>query len=112
MVAPVDMTSGRLGNAVGATAERPVVDVVMRHPVTGVAFDGFQLPYWAEVRDLVTRGARAFEKLPALGWDVAIAEDGPILIETNWQFGAPDANYDRGFAVEFRRLFSEVARSA
>lgn len=83
LVAPVDMTSGRLGNAVGATAERPVVDVVMRHPETSVAFDGFQLPKWAEVRDLVTRGARAFAKLPALGWDVAIAEDGPILIETN-----------------------------
>jgi hypothetical protein len=111
LAVPVDMTTGRLGNAVGSTAGQPVVDVVMRHPETNVAFDGFQLPWWAEVRDLVTRGARAFERLPALGWDVAIAEDGPLLMETNWEFGAPDRIYDRGFAVEFRRLFPEVARS-
>ena len=83
--------------------------MVPRHPETNVAFDGFQLPWWAELRDLVTRGARAFAKLPALGWDVAIAEDGPILIETNWQFGAPDRCRDCGFAVELRRRFAEVA---
>jgi hypothetical protein len=111
LVAPVDVASGRLGNAVGATAERPVFDVVRRHPVTGVAFDGFQLPWWAEVRDLVTRGARAFHRLPALGWDVAIAEDGPMLMETSWQFSAPDGSHDRGFAAEFTRLFAEVART-
>jgi hypothetical protein len=109
LMAPVDASSGRLGNAVGPTAAPPVVDVVMRHPLTNVAFDGFQLPWWAEVRDLVTRGARAFAKLPALGWDVAIAEDGPMLIEANWQFGAPDLFRDRGLALELRRLFDGIA---
>jgi hypothetical protein len=53
------------------------------HPDTGVAFEGYQLPHWDAVKDLVIRAALSLPDLRTLCWDVAIAEDGPLLVEAN-----------------------------
>ena len=58
-----------------------------RHPVTGVCFEGYVLPFWEEVTRLVVNAHRAISSVPAIGWDVAILPDGPILVEgnDNWE---------------------------
>lgn len=62
-----------------------------KHPVTGVVFDGYQLPHWPEVIDLVTRAHRCIIGLQSIGWDVAITPNGPVLIEgnDNWEIANP-----------------------
>ena len=61
--------------------------VYERHPVTGVCFEGYALPFWEEVTRLVADAHRSIPSVPAIGWDVAILPDGPILIEgnDNWE---------------------------
>lgn len=59
---------------------------VTQHPSTGFQFAGVQLPFWEEVKRLVVAGARALLPLHALGWDVAITSEGPLLVEANHDY--------------------------
>ena len=54
-----------------------------QHPVTGTVFEGYQLPYFDEVKELVCSAARLVPSLRLIGWDIAITENGPLLIEGN-----------------------------
>ncbi|MDQ3289709.1 MAG: hexapeptide transferase [Bacteroidota bacterium] len=57
------------------------------HPVTGVAIVGFQIPFWKECLQLVTKAALMIPENRSIGWDIAITNDGPILIEGNHNWG-------------------------
>lgn len=54
------------------------------HPDTHLPFAGFRIPFYQEAADLVLRAHRE-ECAPmfAIGWDIAITEEGPILVEAN-----------------------------
>lgn len=41
------------------------------------------MPHWPEVRDLALRAAAAFPWVRFVGWDIAISEGGPVLVEGN-----------------------------
>lgn len=51
--------------------------------VTGIAFDGYPIPFWDEVKAMVLEAALVNEDVKLIGWDVAIATDGPLVIEAN-----------------------------
>ncbi len=53
------------------------------HPDTGVVARGFQIPYWPELLEMISRAAAIVPQVGYVGWDVAIGEDGPVLIEGN-----------------------------
>lgn len=53
------------------------------HPDTGFVARGFKVPYWQEILDLTSRAAAVVPEVGYVGWDVAIAENGPVLIEGN-----------------------------
>ncbi len=63
----------------------PAMDKAMnrfeRHPSTGVVFKGFQIPRWEEVKAMVYDACRMHPEMTVIGWDVAITEEGPLLIE-------------------------------
>ena len=50
---------------------------------TGVVFDGYPIPYWDEVVEMVCEAALVNQGVKLIGWDVALAKDGPLLIEAN-----------------------------
>lgn len=80
LLAPVDPESGMIG---AACYGRRVGDIAI-HPATGAAIAGRVIPQWAELRDLVERAHRhAFAEYVMIGWDVGLAEGGPVLIEGN-----------------------------
>ncbi len=58
------------------------------HPVSGVKMIGFEIPFWIEVKKMVTECALRIPKSAILGWDIAITENGPCIIELN---GRPSA---------------------
>ncbi|MGH6822020.1 MAG: sugar-transfer associated ATP-grasp domain-containing protein [Methylocella sp.] len=59
------------------------------HPDTGLAIVGIVLPLWRESIELVRRAHRcAFARFAFLGWDVALTNEGPVLLETNSGWGA------------------------
>lgn len=54
-----------------------------KHPKTHTGFGGFRVPYFAEAVDLVKKAALRIPEIRYIGWDVAITETGPVLIEGN-----------------------------
>jgi glutathione synthase/RimK-type ligase-like ATP-grasp enzyme len=53
------------------------------HPTTGARIEGTRLPFWNEVKALAVKAHKTVEGRIIIGWDIAIAEDGPIVIEGN-----------------------------
>ena len=78
----VDTESGKFNtNAVDKEG-----DVYEEHPMSGVHFLGFQVPFWNEVVSLAedcSKHALKTAGLGYVGWDIAITENGPIVIEGN-----------------------------
>lgn len=53
------------------------------HPTTKVKFEGFKIPYFEEVKEMVKEACLESDKILVVGWDVAITNNGPIIIEGN-----------------------------
>lgn len=53
------------------------------HPVTGIKIVGFQIPYWKESLQMVKEAALLHKQNRSIGWDVAITNNGPELLEGN-----------------------------
>ena len=113
LLAPVDPETGRLGMAVGPTAELQVTRPVERHPETGARYQDVVVPEWAALKEMVVRAAREFDELPCLGWDIAVTTDGPVLIETNWKFATtgPQVALGRGLRAELQRQMDRCMRA-
>jgi hypothetical protein len=83
IAAPVDLTTGRLGCAM---RKYPLVAGPYEvHPTSGARIEGLELPFWSEAVSLVARAHDAATPglLPVLGWDVALTDEGPLLLEGN-----------------------------
>ena len=53
------------------------------HPTTKVYLIGFEIPYYKESIELITKIAAEEKEMGYVGWDVAISPDGPLIIEGN-----------------------------
>jgi hypothetical protein len=60
---------------------------VTHHPDTGAGLAGVRAPFWGEVKQRALEGARALRHFGLLGWDIGLAEHGPVVVEAN---EAPD----------------------
>ena len=69
-----------------------------RHPLSGIAFDGFEIPCWDDVRRIVCEAALVEPRIMMIGWDVAITPAGPVFIEGNRRpgFDVVQVAYGRG----------------
>jgi hypothetical protein len=96
IAAAVDLASGRLSRAtnLGADARLGWLSV---HPDTGAQIEGRELPLWEEAKLLAATAHRAFTDRVVIGWDVAVTEDGPVIVEGN---GNPDMDILQRFMRE------------
>lgn len=53
------------------------------HPLTKVKFDGFQIPCFNEAKEMVLKASLESDKILVVGWDVAVSDKGPVIIEGN-----------------------------
>lgn len=79
MAAPINIDTGVI--------EYPAFDkdsiYYETHPYTGCPIQGWQLPMWKESVELVLSAATVVPQVGYVGWDVAVTEKGPLLIEGN-----------------------------
>jgi hypothetical protein len=60
-----------------------------KHPKTGTSFKDLVFPEWDKMRDVVSRGAAAVPSCHLQGWDVALTDRGPVLVELEGDGGDP-----------------------
>lgn len=99
VVVKVDPLTGRLS---GPGYFKPGKGgLVRQHPDTCIDLDGYQLPYIEKAIEMCL-AAHTCVPLHSVGWDIAILEDGPILIEgnDNWD-GAIPMTLDPDFAERY-----------
>lgn len=53
------------------------------HPVSNKKLIGFKVPYFKEAIELVKEAAKVVPNIQYVGWDVAITNKGPLIIEGN-----------------------------
>jgi transcriptional regulator with XRE-family HTH domain len=54
-----------------------------KHPNTNEKIVGYQLPFVKEAVDMCLKAALVVPQIRYIGWDVAITENGPAIIEGN-----------------------------
>jgi hypothetical protein len=79
MVAAVDMETGKLSS----DAADDQGNVFAVHPGTGTVIKGFEIPFFKEALELVRTIYEDKKMQGYLGWDIAITEDGPEIVEVN-----------------------------
>lgn len=53
------------------------------HPGTDIVMVGKAIPYWKETLEMLEEAAKVLPQLRYVGWDVAVTEQGPLIIEGN-----------------------------
>ena len=77
-----DLNSNRLGDT-GYQLFKHGAKSFTKHPTSKFEFKDASLPFNEEVIKLVTRAALSYEEIESIGWDVAITETGPVILEGN-----------------------------
>jgi hypothetical protein len=67
-----------------------------RHPNSGVMIVGHLLPLWTETKALAIEAHRAFADRVMIGWDIAITDEGPVIVEGN---SSPDLDIVQRFGT-------------
>lgn len=79
MVVPIDLDTGIIHDV----AVDKKGNTYRKHPVTKTPIIGFQIPLWNSVLKLVTEALKIVPEVGMVGWDVAISDKGPVLVEGN-----------------------------
>lgn len=79
--APIDIESGKVSGP--AVFSDITLDPITVHPVTGVSIVDFEIPFWTEIKAMMEKAVFVSPENRSVGWDIAVTEKGPELIEGN-----------------------------
>lgn len=79
---PVDIETGKIKYPAhsGDTTKGIIYE---EHPNTHIKLVGYQIPFAKEAAELCLKAALVVPQVRYVGWDVAITENGPVIIEGN-----------------------------
>lgn len=83
---------------------------IERHPKTGKQILGFKIPAWKEIREHCLLAARSVPMLQWQHWDVALTDDGPVILELNCEGGVLAIQIGSGSGLndpKFRTFMAE-----
>lgn len=103
----VDMQTGRIIAAADGMGRSCRV-----HPDTGVELPGYEIPRFDEALALAAELAQVVPDNRYTGWDLALTEDGWIMIEGNahGQFGCTQIALQEGCMDEINRILRRLGR--
>ena len=84
-LAGINLDSGVLGPGYSVAESGPLMlpRLSNSHPRTNSRIEGQELPLWNETLQVVKQAASCFHLNSVLAWDIAVTEQGPIVIEAN-----------------------------
>lgn len=102
----------RTGETITNAVDQLEIAEYTEHPVTGTVFKGVQLHYWDETIEMMRKAVPLARRISNVGWDVAMTENGPVIIEANTIPGFNSAQYSGfGWVTEgygYQTLFDAV----
>lgn len=78
----VDTETGEIKYAIQYDGWRNIKDIE-RHPDSGTQLNGVIIENWQVIKEEVIKFQQCFPYCKAAGWDIAITDDGPVVIEVN-----------------------------
>ncbi|WP_336511926.1 sugar-transfer associated ATP-grasp domain-containing protein [Sphingomonas arenae] len=114
ILASIDERTGEILKAYGRSqGQRFLLTEYSHHPVTGAQITGTRLPLWFEALDLALRAAAVCPECPLAGADIALTEQGPMLLEINAAWDGDYAELTRGVGLKrmLRPIWPELAAS-
>lgn len=81
---PIDLGTGALGRGIKHDPAFGRVDI---HPDSNEPIVGKRIPDWDGALALATRAHRAFPEFRILAWDVALTDEGPMIVEAEMLAG-------------------------
>jgi len=87
MLAGIDGATGRIVKTLLRTPSG--TEPIDAHPVTGASFQDLTFPHWDQMRATVLAAAVNLPGCHFQGWDVALTDRGPILVELEGDGGNP-----------------------
>ena len=78
----VDINTGEINKVVEFNGFRNTKKIDS-HPDTGMILEGIIIENWEEIKSKVIGFQKAFPFVKAAGWDIAITDKGPVVIEVN-----------------------------
>jgi len=112
-IASFDPETGELSDLVGLLRPgfRHALERTSNHPATGRRVAGQTLPFWREAVEVAYRAAGAHPRTAAIGWDVAIAASGCVILDGNPNWGPGWQPCDpEGVRPRLARLYSQDFR--
>ena len=106
----IDVQTGRIRTVARRGIE---TEYLNDHPVTP-GLMGLELPFWSELKDINARAAQTFAPIRYQSTDVAITQNGPVVVEINYGGGFDLPQYASGrglFTPELRRFFESCGVS-
>lgn len=80
--AAIDLETGKIYNVVQFDGWRKA-KAIDRHPDSGSLLNGVVIEHWDAIKAQVIQFQQAFPYCKAAGWDIAITDEGPVIIEVN-----------------------------
>lgn len=78
----VDVETGEVKYAIQYDGWHNIKDIE-KHPDSGTQLNGTIIENWDAIKSEVIRFQQAFPWCKAAGWDIAITDEGPVVIEVN-----------------------------
>lgn len=112
VVANVDLSDGTVHTPAVDTEYRPM----SKHPFTGAQIEGLKIPFFDEAREMVLDAAKVVPQIRWVGWDIAITENGPVMVEGNEYPGYLfnfKVQHPEGYGMKgrFEKIFGEPLES-
>lgn len=80
--APIDLDTGEMGLLTGDNFKTLPLRYET-HLITGAPVAGRVLEQWPAIKDVALRAHKAFANRLLVGWDIALTEQGPVVLEGN-----------------------------
>jgi hypothetical protein len=83
LTANIDLQTGRLGMATAPYFKGNSLQWFENHPDTEGKIKGVIIPFWDEIKTKILSVAEKLSYIKYIGWDIAVTDDGFIVIEGN-----------------------------